>query len=257
VWALAKWAVSLKKTALLLAHKELYFLDEFVVDQVEFFSILVLSTANRCRYKNRFHVYSEPLIPLPVAASQLVTAESELGKTYQKKPYAMNLILTSLVGTTLGLTNPVKITTMLQEDALLLAKSQEVRKSLSTCRIVAGVPLGANLQAWGLAVINKEIAFAILGRSITEGDGEYLAEAIRRTIRIVRPFKHGTFTTDSGDWFTPRAGYQGRDSGVVSYEYEGKRFEITLNVIISIPKGLKPLPIDCRQAWKLPKPNQI
>jgi hypothetical protein len=143
------------------------------------------------------------------------------------------------------------------EDALLLAKSQEVRKSLSTCMIVAGVPSGANVQTWGLQVIDKEISVATLGPARSEGDADYLAEAIRRTIRIVRPSKHGTFTTDSGAWFTPRAGYEGRDSGVVSYEYEGKRYEFTLNVIISIPKGLKPLPIDCRQARKLPKPNQI
>jgi hypothetical protein len=241
----------------LLAHKEFYFLDKFVVDRAMFLSILMLSTANSCRNKNRFHVHSEPLAPLLVADSQRVTAKSELGKTYQKKPDAMNLILTSLVGTSLGLINPAEITAMPPKDALLLARSQDGVKSLSTCKIVAGVPSGANVQTWGLPVIDKEISVAILGPARSESDADYLAEAIRRTIRIVRPFKHGTFTTDSGTWFTPRAGYEGRDSGGVSYEYEGRKYEITLNVIISIPKGLKPLPIDCRQAWKLPKPNQI
>jgi Matrixin len=71
------------------------------------------------------------------------------------------------------------------------------------------------------------------------------------TTKLVWQPRHGIAGNEKG--YRPNAGFEGKDYAVWSFEVLGKKYLFEQEFIVSIPRSAKPLPYDCREAWKLPK----
>lgn len=132
---------------------------------------------------------------------------------------------------------------------------EKIAGSFSHCQIVPGVPIdGSKLDQFDTGHRSYDLLpKQIVDRLAPGADGREFNGEI--TPKIYQQAMHGVID-DYSFGYIPAPGFEGIDTASFIFEFEGKNYLIVHKFIVSIPKNGKALPYDCKEAWKLPKPQK-
>lgn len=222
------------------------------------------TTRNSDSHWNHFHIYLRPPERFAIGAPQNINATGTPTTTtpeIQDQENDVNHLLTTLLGTalTMGVPGDALAAAARPPQATASAgavATPKIARSFHTCRIVTGASAGKESGYWPYDGIPAQI-YDALGQH-TDYDG--FIDEIRQSIRLWQAPNHGQMIAKgvsppdglSAMLYKPNPGFEGVDTGILAFEVKGKTYLSVQKFIVSIPRSEKPLPWDCKEAWKLP-----
>lgn len=131
---------------------------------------------------------------------------------------------------------------------------EKIAGSFSNCQIVRGVPSdGSKLDKFDTGDRSYDFLPKQIVNRLAPGadDRDFYADI---TFRINKQAKHGAIDGENFG-YRPKPGFEGVDTASFIFEFEGKKYLIVQKFIVSIPKYNETFPSNCKEAWKLPKPQ--
>lgn len=127
----------------------------------------------------------------------------------------------------------------------------KIAGSFSSCEVIPGIAVNStkpDLGGWGFDIFPKKLIDTLEPNV----DGREFVDELTPTLRVYSPPKHGVID-DYTRGYKPKPGFEGIDTAYFSFKYKGKTYLSIQKFVVSIPRDDKPLPLNCKDAWKLLK----